>query len=417
MSSTESITFKDLGAQAWKDENYQLAIDQWTKAIEKSTDNDKELLKTIYSNRSAAYLKLKKFSNALDDANQCNKLDSTWVKGLIRKGDALYALGRYTDSYNSYNSALRIASSSEKANINEKIEKAMSMIAGHSNNTNSNTSSSTNTTSKDGISSSIQKTLRLAIFVNLILYILPFGLSSYAAKLFSLSAILVHLITLYNRFGLPKFTMAYATTLFSDSTTMTLFLALLLLVSKPYLLAMLPIALTEITSYTHDICSFVRSHLPSVQAQLIPLISRFAPSILGGADPTAMLNEVFSPRSEAAINTQLHKGAAYCEVMQGLFVILELILPTRNLMFTIMWWQYLQMRYMIDKSGNIRSAFLALDQQILSVLTNKLCPPMLLGLYNQLKEILAKRVQPPTPGSQGAGSGGLSSMLSSCNIM
>lgn len=109
---------------------------------------------------------------------------------------------------------------------------------------------------------------------------------------------------------------------------------------------------------------------------------------------------------------QLVNGSAYLEVLQGVFVIAELLLPTRNMMFTVLWWQYLQMRlsihyrmfifhalsghmfrYMMDRSGEVKSAFRSLDQNIQGLLSNRICPPILRSLYDQLKSYLAKKVE------------------------
>jgi len=73
--------------------NYDLAIKKWTEAIDATPGSDREFLKVVYSNRSAAYLKLKQNASALADADQCVELDPNWVKGITRKGDALYAQG------------------------------------------------------------------------------------------------------------------------------------------------------------------------------------------------------------------------------------------------------------------------------------------------------------------------------------
>ena len=45
------------------------------------------------------------------------------------------------------------------------------------------------------------------------------------------------------------------------------------------------------------------------------------------------------------MNVQLARTAAACEVYQGLYLLVELLLPSRNLLMLMMWWQYLQMRY------------------------------------------------------------------------
>lgn len=49
--------YKAAGARAWSDGRYQDAIEQYTLAITNTSNHDKDLLKTLYSNRSAAYMK------------------------------------------------------------------------------------------------------------------------------------------------------------------------------------------------------------------------------------------------------------------------------------------------------------------------------------------------------------------------
>ena len=48
--------------------------------------------------------RIQKFQLALDDANKCLELDSNWIKGITRKGDALFSLKKFTDAHNAYNS-------------------------------------------------------------------------------------------------------------------------------------------------------------------------------------------------------------------------------------------------------------------------------------------------------------------------
>lgn len=73
---------------AWRD-----ASVQYTRAIN-HTPNDEKL----YSNRSACYIKLKKFDKSLADANKCASLKPDWPKAYFRQGQALRALERYKDA-------------------------------------------------------------------------------------------------------------------------------------------------------------------------------------------------------------------------------------------------------------------------------------------------------------------------------
>lgn len=97
MASAEEA--KKSGDEEFKSNNFDEAIKHWTIAIDLIKD-DKEQLKKLYSNRSAAYHQLKNYSASLLDGEKCEKLDSGWAKGLTRKGDALFSLKRYIEAHN-----------------------------------------------------------------------------------------------------------------------------------------------------------------------------------------------------------------------------------------------------------------------------------------------------------------------------
>ncbi|CAM9466391.1 unnamed protein product, partial [Discosporangium mesarthrocarpum] len=73
----------------------------WTRAIELDPSNH-----VFFSNRSAAYLSKGDAEKALQDADKCITLNSTWAKGYVRKGAALHKLRRYTDAVKAYNEGL-----------------------------------------------------------------------------------------------------------------------------------------------------------------------------------------------------------------------------------------------------------------------------------------------------------------------
>jgi hypothetical protein len=116
-------------------------------------------------------------------------------------------------------------------------------------------------------------------------------------------------------------------------------------------------------------------------------------------------------------NSKVVQMACYCEVMQGLFLLIELVMPSRNFLFTLMWWQFLQMRYLMDQSGYIKGTFALLDGRISSLLSHRLCPGMIRNGYEVVKTLLAKQVQPPEPGQAPPSmSSMLSGAMSKCTI-
>jgi tetratricopeptide (TPR) repeat protein len=121
MSTPEALQAKSDGATAWSAGNFLLAVEHFTTAI--NLGGDKEFLKVLHSNRSAAYLKLTRITEALKDGNKCVELDSNWVKGYARKGDALLASKQFTEAYNAYNAGSRLAPNDNT--MKEKMEQAM----------------------------------------------------------------------------------------------------------------------------------------------------------------------------------------------------------------------------------------------------------------------------------------------------
>jgi len=64
--------------------------------------------KGIYSNRSAAYIKLMEFPSALKDAEKCLELDPTFVKAFFRKGTIHHALKEYHKAVQAFDNGLKL---------------------------------------------------------------------------------------------------------------------------------------------------------------------------------------------------------------------------------------------------------------------------------------------------------------------
>ena len=60
------MSAKEQGTQAFKEKNYQKAVEMYTQAIEENPSDH-----TIYGNRSASYCNMKQFKEALVDGEKC----------------------------------------------------------------------------------------------------------------------------------------------------------------------------------------------------------------------------------------------------------------------------------------------------------------------------------------------------------
>merc|ERR1712154_617329 len=111
-----ALKFKSEGNANFKAKKYNLAIKNYTKAIESTPENG-----VLYSNRAIAKLKNKDFKGAELDCNKCIELDSSQIKAWFRRGLARKALKKYNKSLQDFQTVLNL-DPNNKAAKKEKIE-------------------------------------------------------------------------------------------------------------------------------------------------------------------------------------------------------------------------------------------------------------------------------------------------------
>lgn len=94
---------KAKGNAAFSAKDFTTAIDFFSQAIEVDAANH-----VLYSNRSACYASLKKFDQAVEDADKCIELKGDWAKGYSRKGAAKHGLGDLQGACDAYEKCLQL---------------------------------------------------------------------------------------------------------------------------------------------------------------------------------------------------------------------------------------------------------------------------------------------------------------------
>ncbi|XP_054613623.1 tetratricopeptide repeat protein 28 isoform X2 [Dunckerocampus dactyliophorus] len=87
--------------QACQQGDFALAVRLYTEALTLDPQNC-----VLYSNRSAAHLRLGRYSSALEDANKARDLNPKWTKAYFRQAVALQYLGRHGDALAAFASGL-----------------------------------------------------------------------------------------------------------------------------------------------------------------------------------------------------------------------------------------------------------------------------------------------------------------------
>ncbi|XP_059847245.1 small glutamine-rich tetratricopeptide repeat-containing protein alpha-like isoform X1 [Hypanus sabinus] len=121
---------KTEGNEQMKIENYQSAVDYYTKAIELNPNNA-----VYFCNRAAAYSKLGNYGGAVQDCEKAIAFDPCYSKAYGRMGLALASLNKYSEAVNYYKKALELDPDNEsyKANLSvaeQKIKDAPSPTGG-----------------------------------------------------------------------------------------------------------------------------------------------------------------------------------------------------------------------------------------------------------------------------------------------
>mmetsp|Transcript_21819 Transcript_21819/g.33303 ORF Transcript_21819/g.33303 Transcript_21819/m.33303 type:complete len:326 (+) Transcript_21819:236-1213(+) len=101
--------YKEQGDEAYKNANFEGAIQHYTKcieALEKSGKTSSELALKTYSNRAACYKQISNFDGVISDCTAVLEVDHENVKALIRRAQAFEGVERYRSALQDTKSVL-----------------------------------------------------------------------------------------------------------------------------------------------------------------------------------------------------------------------------------------------------------------------------------------------------------------------
>lgn len=106
MGNVSAARAKAKGNAAFQAQNYEESVLHFTEGIQ---HNPSDIV--LYSNRSASYVHLDDYTNALKDGEKCVSLNPEWARGYARKGLAEFHLCQYDKAAATYKAGLDLAPS------------------------------------------------------------------------------------------------------------------------------------------------------------------------------------------------------------------------------------------------------------------------------------------------------------------
>ena len=397
--ATKKICDDDL-----KEKKYDAVIELYTKLLSDHPLAPNEEKRNVYSNRSYAKFLTGKYTESLSDADKCIEIDPEWSRGFSRKGDALEGLGDFSSACAAFQTAMD-KSSNKTDHIYLLLKSKMEKMK------------------VDGRPTlRALYYLRIAIFVSAILYMIPFtgAFSGYMYKLFVFAAMGSCLTEIVNTHGMIQFNMEFVKKISSEAATQRLFLCFVLFAARlSTLMFMMPVIVTEVANLLPVIVNYAKKpqNEKYIKDNLAPLIAKY-PQQVSQAQIDKLFVMLKDNNRVRFFQTEISEKASELEVWCGIFLIVSLLLPTRDFMTLFMWWNYLKLRYMSDDgSRGIKKAFTNVDITINEqLLSRSWIPAFVRNVYEKIKGFLATQAAPPSA-SSGAGSGFLSNLTSKCSVM
>lgn len=345
------------GRKAYAEGRFVDAVDQFTKALSEKEDAK------VYSNRSAAYMQLGDVDKARKDAEECVRLEPSWAKGWSRLGNAKMAQHKYAQARADFAKAASIdnqyAADVRRAKLAEKKVPSTGRIV-----------------------------LRLVVLFRFAQYLVVFNSVAYRSVVKYVC--LGNAMQLFQTHGFA-FNKAYAQRLLSDPNAQRLMGSLVLLMSSSFP-CLIPLIYLEVANLVADV------------ANRVP--SKYRLKMIGSCENVLL-------DGSGNVSPHVPFNAAFLEVVAAFSLFFELLTPKRNFMSLIVYWQYLQMRYMLEtattSNGPVQAAFAQVDAKITPIAAK--LPPVL-TLYNKIKSLAAKQVALPDPNAPQK-----PSLLNKCSIM
>ena len=328
------------------------------------------------------------FFSTQADGNCAIDAKATWWKGYSRLGAALQKNGEWDDAETTYKLGLKqVPDSSGKAKLNAELLACQGRRPG----------GTTKPKSNVNMWVTVQSYLRWFIVFNTLVHCVPFvNIAGFGYRNVLLGCLFKYCLTI-SYHGKPSMTAEYGIKVVKDLSMHYLFLTfIMLMVGKPNILVLFPLVTPDIYLLAGEFA--VTS--PALASTLSSPMKYVAKKMYG-TDNYSMLS------------TQILAFNCMAEIGLGMTSIFELLTPQRNVIATVILWQFLRTRYML--MDDMKAAFSKLNSSLTYYIGTVPVIGSLWKLVQKLCNYMSAMPEAPTPGS--APKGMMAKLASKCTIM
>lgn len=344
------------------------------------------------------------------DADSAIDLNASYGKGYSTKGSALLKVGRVTEAIAAFQAGLQV--DPDNANLKSNLALAQSS-AGSAPSASGAPPSSLGQYLAGSRAAMVSTGKASATIVALVLSLahlfIPNPLSAWCYYTVLAIAGALHVVHVLEAAGTPSFTAAYGAQVMNQESTFLAFTCLTFSQAPPTIVALVPLLLYSVIHMCYWVHALLTLVAPAAAVSAAASIDSVMPSVTGQERWAEM-----DSRARYGMLSGMAQGTvAQLQVMLGIFLIVNLLTPSRSLIALFLHWRNLQMQVQLGTFPHINQAFASIDTQLLSLTHHQYCPGIVRSGYASLRTALAGMAARPQPG---AGGGGLAGALSSCSI-
>ncbi|KAK8793395.1 hypothetical protein WA158_004754 [Blastocystis sp. Blastoise] len=376
MSHEAAEAIKERGNQRLRDGNYSSAELLYTEAIDLEPSNAK-----YYSNRCTARIHLKKFDEALEDAENIIKNDPNWIKGYIQKGSVLMTLHRYDEAISTFEKANQIEPNNETAkSLYEKVKSMKETTSSDSTNLRHFLIGTKENTVQTIVNAS--RIIILILFISLLLPIFKFQRSPTIYPIILFFYIIITIASVLYAYGNIQFNMTYLTRVMRDGHVMYVYYLLLFITFKRTPLALFPIILSEsryLLTWFIRLLSYISV---STSNKLIEVLSSIVPRLL----QVPNFNSLSDNEKWSCVYTYTSTLCCLWEIIMIVPITAGIFKGIRGIMLVVIYINYLMSRSIQD--AYMTNAMRTIDAAITTLVSR--LPAFIRNIYYKMRTVIVR---------------------------